>query len=143
MGNAFVHIELNTDNVGKAKKFYQSLFQWKMGPMGPDYTGIDVGTGTGTGGGMQEKMPGAPAMWIPYVAVDDVKKTVAKAKKLGAKVHVDFLQIGDMGSIGVFSDPSGATLGVWAIDKKAAKKAAAKPAKKTAKKPAKKSAKKK
>jgi len=117
MGNPFVHIELNTDDVANAKKFYKALFKWKFGPMGPAYTGIDVGAGTG--GGMQKKpMPRAPTMWLPYVEVDDVKKTVAKARKLGAAVHVEFMEIGDMGAIGVIADPSGASLGVWEMAKK-------------------------
>ncbi len=133
MPNPFAHIELNTDDVAKAKKFYKSLFDWKLAPMGPDYTMIDVGKG-GTGGGMQKKpMPKAPTLWLPYVMVDDVKKTVAKARKLGATIQVDYMDIGEMGAIGVFVDPSGATLGVWAM-KKAAKKPAKKPAKKSAKK---------
>jgi predicted enzyme related to lactoylglutathione lyase len=123
MPNAFVHIELNTDDVAKAKKFYKGLFKWKFGAMGPGYTGIDVGKG-GAGGGMQKKpMPDAPTMWLPYVEVDDVKKTVAKASKLGAKVMVDFMEIGDMGAIGVFVDPTGAAVGVWAAAKKAKKSA--------------------
>ena len=113
MQNAFAHIELNTDDVAKAKKFYKSLFQWKLGAMGPDYTMIDVGKGTG--GGMQKMpMPGAPAMWLPYVEVVDVKKTIAKARKLGAGIQVELMDIGEMGTIGVFTDPSGATIGVWA-----------------------------
>lgn len=122
MANPFVHIELNTENVAKAKKFYQTLFAWKLGPMGPGYTGIDVGRGTG--GGMQKKpMADAPTMWLPYVEVDDVIQTVAKAKELGAKIHVAYMEIGAMGSIGVFSDPTGAAIGVWAKAKKPAKKA--------------------
>jgi predicted enzyme related to lactoylglutathione lyase len=135
MPNAFVHIELNTDDVAKAKKFYKSLFQWTFGEMGPGYTGIDVGKG-GTGGGMQKKaMPQAPTMWLPYVEVDDVKKTVAKARKLGAEVHVDYTEIADMGAIAVLGDPAGANIGVWqkisAPKKKAAApKAKAKPARK-------------
>jgi len=115
MANPFVHIELNTDDVAKAKKFYLKLFDWKLSTMSLDYTGIDVGKG-GAGGGMQQKpMPEAPTMWLPYVQVDDVKKTVAKARKLGAAIQVDYMEIGDMGSIGVFSDPSGAPIGVWAM----------------------------
>jgi hypothetical protein len=123
MPNAFVHIELNTDDVTKAKKFYKGLFKWKIGPMGPGYLGIDVGKG-GTGGGMQKKhMPQAPTSWLPYVEVDDVKKTIAKAKKLGAQIMVDHMDIGDMGAIGVFVDPTGAGLGVWEMKRKPAKKA--------------------
>jgi hypothetical protein len=123
MGNPFVHIELNTTDVAKAKKFYKTLFDWKLGPMGPGYTGIDVGRGTG--GGMQKKpMPDAPTQWLPYIEVDDVLETVAKAKRLGAKIYVPFMEIGEMGAIGIFSDPTGAAVGVWAkIPKKAAKKA--------------------
>jgi hypothetical protein len=131
MPNPFVHIELNTDDVAKAKKFYKGLFKWKLGAMGPGYTGIDVGKG-GTGGGMQKKpMAAAPTMWLPYVEVDDVKKTVAKAKKLGAMIHVDYMEVGGMGALGVFTDPTGASIGVWEQAKK-------KPAKKAAKKKSKK-----
>jgi predicted enzyme related to lactoylglutathione lyase len=59
-------------------------------------------------------------------SVDDVKKTVAKARKLGANVQVDYMAIGDMGAIGVFVDPTGAPIGVWETAKKKAKKTAKK-----------------
>jgi hypothetical protein len=137
MPNGFVHIELNTGDVTKAKKFYKGIFDWNIGPMAPGYLMIDVGK-NGTGGGMQTKaIPGSPTMWLPYVAVEDVKKTVAKAKKLGAKIMVDYMEIGDMGAIGVFIDPTGAAIGVW----EGVKTAPRKPAKKSAKKAAKKGAK--
>ena len=124
MANPFVHIELNTDDVSKAKKFYLRLFDWKLSTMSLGYTGIDVGKG-GAGGGMQKKpMPGAPSMWLPYVQVDDVKKTVAKARKLGAEILIDYMDIGDMGAIGVFTDPSGAAIGVWAKGAKPKRKPA-------------------
>lgn len=136
MHNSFVHIELNTDNVAGAQKFYQQLFSWKISPMGPGYLGIDVGQGTG--GGMQEKMISkAPTMWLPYVLVESVKKTTAKAAKLGATVMVDYMPIEGMGALGVFVDPSGAAIGVWEATNMASQKAPAKKA--TAKKaPAKK-----
>lgn len=123
MPNAFAHIELNTDNLAGARKFYGKLFKWKIAPMGGmEYLGIDTGKGA-TGGGMQKKpMPEAPTSWLPYVEVDDVKKTIAKAKKLGAQIVLEFQPIGDMGSIGIFMDPSGAALGVWAAAKKPKKK---------------------
>lgn len=143
MANGFAHIELNTGDLKVAKKFYRSLFDWKLSDMpGMDYTMIDVGKG-GVGGGMQVKpMAEAPTQWVPYVQVDDVKKILAKAAKGGANVVLDYTEIGEMGAIGVFVDPAGATLGVWQQLAKAATKkpAAAKPAKKAAAKPAKKKA---
>jgi predicted enzyme related to lactoylglutathione lyase len=134
MPNAFAHIELSTDNLKKAEKFYQSVFSWKLRPMPKyNYTMIDVGKG-GTGGGMQKKtMPEAPNAWLPYVKVDDVRKTVAKASKAGARVMLDYMDIGEMGAIGVFADPSGAAIGVWQ-EKTLAKKPAKTPAKKSGKK---------
>ena len=157
MPNAFAHIELNTDDVQKAKKFYKALFDWKITDMpAVNYSMIDVGGGVG--GGIQQKpMPEAPTSWLPYVQVDDVKKTIAKAQKAGAAIALDYMDIGEMGAIGVFIDPAGAALGVWqagqgapkaskkASKKKASSKKAAVPAsKKVAKKaPAKKAGKKK
>jgi predicted enzyme related to lactoylglutathione lyase len=103
---------------------------------GPPYTMIDVGKGTG--GGMQKKPnAGVPTSWLPYVQVDDVKKTMAKASKGGAKVLLDYMPIGEMGAIGVFSDPTGAMIGLWEEAKRAPKRAAKKSAakKKAAAKP--------
>ena len=60
MPNPFVHVELNTTDVSKAKAFYGKLFDWAlqdadMGP-GGTYTIIDVGGGTG-GGMMKHPVP--------------------------------------------------------------------------------------
>jgi uncharacterized protein len=158
MPNPFAHVELSTDDVKKAKKFYASVFAWKLNDLpAMAYTMIDVSGGVG--GGLQKKQaPEQPTAWLPYVQVDDVKATMAKALKAGGTAMLEYQEIGDMGSIGIFVDPQGATLGVWAAKapapaeaptpapaKKAAKKAPAKapaPAKKAAAKkaPAKKAA---
>jgi predicted enzyme related to lactoylglutathione lyase len=131
MGNPFVHIELNTDDVAKAKKFYKGLFDWKLADMkmGPGmvYTTIDAGKGK-TGGGMQKKpMPEAPNHWLSYVEVENIDKTVAKAKKLGANVVVERMEVPGMGALAVFFDPTGAALGLWEpARKRPARKPAAK-----------------
>jgi predicted enzyme related to lactoylglutathione lyase len=141
MANPFAHIELTTSDLGAAKKFYKKLFDWKLNdlpmPGGASYTMIAAGKGPG--GGMQaQPMPGAPVTWLPYVEVDSVKRSLAKAEKGGAKVVLPPMDIGPNGIIGIFVDPAGALLGVWSPGKKPAKKAAKK-AKKAAKKAAKKS----
>jgi predicted enzyme related to lactoylglutathione lyase len=124
MPNPFAHIELTTDNLKAAQKFYSKVFAWKLNEMpGMNYTMIDVGGGTG--GGMQSKpMPEAPTGWMPYVQVDDVKATVAKATKAGGTAVLPYQEIGEMGAIGVFADPNGAVIGVWE-SKRAAVAAAA------------------
>ncbi len=154
MANPFVHVELTTSDLGQAKKFYKALFGWKLTDMpmpgGMNYTMIDVAGGVG--GGMQAKpMPDAPTAWLAYVLVDDVKKSIATARKNGATIILDYQEVMDMGALGIFIDPAGAMLGLWqtfkpapakkpAARKKAAlkKTAAKKPAKKSASKPARK-----
>ncbi len=134
MSNAFVHTELSVDDVAAAKKFYKSLFGWKLSDLGPamgNYVMIDVGS-KNSGGGITPKMsPTQPTGWLSYVEVDSVKKTIAKAAKGGANIVVPYEAIGTMGAIGVFVDPQGATLGVWEKAKPSPKKKAASPKKRS------------
>ena len=114
MGNPFVHIELTTNDLGKAKSFYKSLFSWKLKDVdmggGQTYTMVDVGDGTG--GGMFQ-MAGAPIAWIPYVAVADAAKAAAKAKSLGANILKDKTEVPGMGWFSIFQDTTGAIIAVW------------------------------
>ena len=115
MPNPFVHIELNTTDVAKAKSFYGKLFDWKLQDMPmPDgaYTMIQVGEGTG-GGLMKQPIPGAPSSWLAYVLVDDVNAATSKAKSLGATVLKDVTEVPGMGWFSVIADPTGAALGMW------------------------------
>jgi predicted enzyme related to lactoylglutathione lyase len=115
MPNAFVHVELNTTDVDKAKAFFGKLFDWKLQdvPMG-DGTYTMIGVGEGTAGGItKHPMPGAPSMWLAYVIVDDVAASTAKAKSLGASIVQDVTQVAEMGSMSIITDPTGATLGLW------------------------------
>ena len=118
MPNAFVHVELNSTDVGKSKAFYGKLFDWtledtKMGEKGDlDYTMIKVGKGTG-GGMMKQLIPGAGSAWLPYVDVQDIKTATKKAQSLGAKVMKDVTEITNMGWLSIIVDPTGAMLGLW------------------------------
>jgi uncharacterized protein len=116
MANPFVHVELNTTDVAKAKSFYGSLLGWKLSDMdmggGFNYTVVDVGEGTG-GGMMQQMIPGAPSAWLPYILVDDVAGATAKAKGLGASVMKDKTEVPGMGWFAILTDPTGAVVGLW------------------------------
>ena len=101
MANPFVHVELATTDIGKAKSFYQSLFSWQLQDM-------DMG-----GGMMKHPVPGAPSAWLPYALVDDVKAATEKAKSLGAKVMRDVTEVPNAGSFSIIIDPTGAALGLW------------------------------
>ena len=116
MANPFVHVELHTSDVKRAKEFYSKLFDWKLQDMpmpgGSTYTMINVGTGT-EGGMTVNQAPGVPPHWMAYVGVDDVRAATRKAKDLGAKITMDVMEVGDHGWMSVITDPTGAALAMW------------------------------
>lgn len=116
MANPFVHVELHTGDLAKAKAFYSALFDWNLQefpmPGGGTYTMINVGTGTG-GGMMSNPAPGVPPHWLAYIAVDDIAAATAKARSLGATVCEDVVEVGDYGWMSVITDPTGATFALW------------------------------
>jgi predicted enzyme related to lactoylglutathione lyase len=121
MPNPFVHVELGTTDIGKAKSFYGSLFDWTLEdvPMGggTSYTMIKVGSGTG-GGMMKHPVAGAPSAWLAYVDVADIEAATKKAKSLGAKVMKEVTEVMGMGWLSIIVDPTGACLGLWQNKKK-------------------------
>lgn len=116
MANPFVHVELHTNDLSKAKAFYSKLFGWKLQDMpmpgGGTYTMIEVGEGTG-GGMMTSQPPGSPPRWQAYVGVDDVAAFTRKAKELGAKIMMDKTDVGEFGRMSVIIDPTGAAIALW------------------------------
>lgn len=113
MANPFIHIELQTQDVDKSKKFYANMFNWKLEKIpGMDYTMISVGEGTG-GGMMKKPVSGMPDNWLPYILVDDVAASTKKAQSLGATICKDVTEIPDFGWFSVILDPTGAAFGLW------------------------------
>lgn len=113
----FSWFELLTSDVAGAKKFYRSLFGWKMADMklpGMKYTVISVGkeevAGMMTMPPKGKKTP--PPQWGAYVTVDDVDATAKKAVKLGGKVVVPPQDIPGVGRFCVIQDPQGAMISV-------------------------------
>ena len=115
MANPFVHVELSTTDVSKAKAFYGKLFNWKLEDMQfGDMTYTMIGVGDGTGGGIMKQMiPGAPSAWLSYVQVDDIEAATKKAKSLGATVMKEVTEVMGAGHFSIIVDPTGAYLGLW------------------------------
>ena len=66
MANPFVHVELATTDINKAKGFYGKLFDWKLEdmPMSDGMIYTMVGVGDGVGGGMIEPMRTRWSRWL-------------------------------------------------------------------------------
>ncbi len=115
----FCWYDLMTLDPGAAEGFYKEVAGWgtdiwQGGEM--PYTMFTNG-GKPLGGVMQlpeeAKAQGAPPHWLAYVSVPDVRETTAKAKALGAHVHVEPQEIPNAGSFAVLADPQGAVFAVF------------------------------
>lgn len=117
MPNAFVHVELQSQTLSASKEFYGQLFNWELEEMpigdgNEKYIIIRVGNGTG-GGMMQHPVNGAPSCWVPYIDVENLQQSTAKAKQLGAQILRENCIVPDMGSFSIIQDPQGVITGLW------------------------------
>ncbi|MBI5906326.1 MAG: VOC family protein [Deltaproteobacteria bacterium] len=113
MANPFVHFELMTGDVDKAKAFYGALFGWKLGYF-PGMNYMTVKVGKGTCGGVRSCLgPEVSPQWLPHVHVEDIADTLAKARALGATVMKEATEVPGMGRCGILVDPGGAILALW------------------------------
>jgi predicted enzyme related to lactoylglutathione lyase len=116
MAHPFVHVELYTGDLAKAKEFYSKLFDWKLEDMpmpgGKNYTLIKVGEGTG-GGMMTSPSADIPPHWLAYVGVEDIVASTKQAVSLGATIKHDIMDIEGAGKMSIITDPTGATLALW------------------------------
>jgi len=110
----FAWNELISNDVAASKNFYSGLFGWRPEafPASTDYTLFKQGE-TMVGGLMQCPKSDVPSHWLPYVTVDNVDASAAKAKSLGAQVVMEPFDVPTVGRIAVLLDPQGAAIGLF------------------------------
>ncbi len=108
--------ELNTRDSQRARAFYEEALGWN-GQV--DDTGYIYFRNNGrmAAGLMQmdEKMEGVPPHWAVYFAVENCEETVAQAKELGAGIIVDPMQVPELGTFALLTDPQGGSFYVVAM----------------------------
>jgi predicted enzyme related to lactoylglutathione lyase len=107
-----VHLELHTADAAGESAFYARLLGWRRDDVHTahgSYAALEIGGGVG--GGVVE-CGAAPAMWLPYVEVDDVAASTAAAQRLGASVRLSPRE-GPTGWRSVIVDPAGAYTALW------------------------------
>lgn len=118
--------ELITNDTKASASFYGSLFGWTteaFGPTPPDASMPpyqlfkSAANPMGVGGLMQALQPGIPPHWMPYVVVDNVDVSLARAAELGAKIRPPVMPIPNVGRIACIMDPQGAAIGLHELPK--------------------------
>ena len=111
-----VHTEFVTSNPKRTADFFTELFGWEMHSMeGMEYIVWNYPDAKEGGGGIYDsKEPHTGFSTLEYIEVENITKSLAKAVELGATVHTEEQSIGEHGYIGVFTEPGGCTIGLWA-----------------------------
>ena len=107
--------EIPADNIERARKFYGSLFGWKIEQFQnmPDYWHIDTGGSDDTpdGGLMKRMQPGQPI--TNYIAVPSVSEASSKVERLGGKIHKPKTAVPQMGYFAICEDTERNTFALW------------------------------
>ncbi|MFQ6088186.1 MAG: VOC family protein [Candidatus Methanofastidiosia archaeon] len=117
MVNEFCHVEIPTTNFEVSKKFYESVFNWKVSIV-PEMNYALFETG-GLDGGFDKVEEVKPGGVVLYILADDIKETLKKIESAGGKVlERETLISEEYGYFALFQDPEGNVLGLWRESKK-------------------------
>jgi predicted enzyme related to lactoylglutathione lyase len=96
--------------------FYSGLFGWDTSaePRPTDGYRMLSFDGRGFGGSLPWKETGR-SFWMGYVQVTGIEERVAKARKLGATIFVELMEIPNVGRFSVLDDPTGAPFYLYEV----------------------------
>jgi predicted enzyme related to lactoylglutathione lyase len=108
--------ELLTSDDRAAQSFYTSMFGWReqpkdIGPMGT-YR-VQLAGDKQAGGIMKNPQVRAPSFWLAYFLVEDLARSTARAKELGAQAQIESMPIPEVGAFSMLTDPVGAAFALF------------------------------
>lgn len=109
-----VHIDIPAADRKATAEFYAQLFEWRIDNSAEEWNYTMFEAIGGPGGGFPELGDGFEAGHILlYVNTDDIDASLAKAESLGGKTRVPKTEIPGIGWYGIFTDPTGNSIGVY------------------------------
>src|SRR5437899_2287158 len=109
-------VDLTTSDTDRSREFYGRLFGWEAEEPAPEFGGYFNFTRNGVRvAGCMAAEPSAQMadVWSVYLTTDDARKTVDAASGNGGQVVVGAMDVGDLGTMAVVTDPAGAAIGIW------------------------------
>jgi predicted enzyme related to lactoylglutathione lyase len=117
--SSLVWFEIPANDTARAKKFYSSLFGWKITkfPGSPEeYWHIDTGGDDASpDGGMLARKHSAHTI-TNYVSVPSVDKAAAKVKKLGGEICMEKTAVPTMGYFVIVKDTEDNSFALWEMN---------------------------
>ena len=118
-----VWFEIPADDIARAKKFYKTLFGWKINPFPnsplADYQHVETGgpDASPDGGLMKRMYPDQPI--THYISVPSVARFAARIEKVGGEICKPKTAVAGMGYFAVCKDTENNTFAIWEMDPKA------------------------
>jgi len=112
-------IDLTVPDAQAVRDFYQEVVGWETGglDMGgyEDYFMKEPGSGRNVAGVCHARgvNAGLPPVWMVYVAVADLERSLERCRSLGGRVLADPKPFGDMARYAVIADPAGAVMAIY------------------------------
>jgi uncharacterized protein len=108
-------IDLMTSDTERSRDFYGQLFGWIPEEPAEQFGGYFNFRKDGVlvAGCMPSQGSDMPDVWSVYLATDDARKAVDDAAAHGGQVLVKAMDVADLGTMAVVSDPGGAAIGIW------------------------------
>ena len=114
------HFAINADDVQRAKRFYEGVFDWRFDPWGPPNFYQVKNAGQGLFGALQERRELVPGVRMAgYEAsfgVEDLKATIAAVEAGGGKIVMPPYRIEGVGELIYFEDTEGNLVGAMQYD---------------------------
>jgi predicted enzyme related to lactoylglutathione lyase len=108
-------VDLMTSDTERSREFYGQVFGWTAEEPAEGFGGYFNFRKDGVlvAGCMPSQRPEMPDVWSVYLATDDARKTVDAPSAHGGRILVDAMDVADLGTMAVVSDPGGAAIGIW------------------------------
>lgn len=118
VAGAPVWVDLSVTDLGRSQNFYREVLGWEFTGGDPEQFGgyVNATAGGRLVAGLAPPMPGMdepPHAWTTYLRVEDAAAAEQRILDAGGSVLVPAMQLEDLGTMGLYADPTGAAFGTW------------------------------
>lgn len=109
--------DLTASDPGRTEEFYRSVLGWEYGEPRPEHGGYrNALVGGRPVAGISPAAPdltGVPHVWQVYLASDRIHLCAERVLAAGGTELMEPVEVGKLGWMGVWQDPTGASFGMW------------------------------
>ncbi|MCM3687063.1 VOC family protein [Kocuria rosea] len=110
-------VDLAVTDLGRTQEFYRSVLGWEYGPPRPEHGGYCTAlVEGGPVAGLSPAVPDlqdVPHVWQVYLAAREARSCGERAVAAGATQLMEPTEVGPLGTMGLYTDPTGASFGTW------------------------------